>query len=313
VAIRPSTDGTNRHIARKIKSLLAASMKHCYSLRAMNLHALTIHMMINITETWFSDPELVQTIEKAGPLGIGVIAQLEKAHGPLAELENKRAAAEASLRDMIEHASDLDAVHDRKARSVYFHLQGLIEGTDDPGLAAGYRAFEALLFPTGLRVVQLPYIEEGGAAVALERAVGVETRAKLAKIGVGEQNLLQLFEAWMKAGHALGEAVTDRAELKASLMRARSAAGELDVKAGRGLWIQAVRGLLWVLEVDASLAGVGERILAALEEASTTALRRRVGVEGANVEGEPLGLDDVASEPPGDIEPVAHAPSTTSS
>jgi hypothetical protein len=270
----------------------------------MNLNALSIHMMLNITETWFADPELINMIKQAGPLGLGVLAQLEKAHGPLAELDNKRFAAEASLRGMIEHASNLDALHDRKARAVHHHIQGLIEGTDDPKLAAEYRALESLLFPTGLRVVQLPYIEEGGAAVALERAVDAKTRASLAAVVVGEQNLLQLFEAWMQAGHQLGEAVTDRAELKASLVRARSAAGELDVKAGRGLWIQAVRGLLWVLEVDASLAPVAERVIAALEEASTMALRRRVGDEDANADGE--GLEDVALEQAGDAaEPVA--------
>jgi hypothetical protein len=131
------------------------------------------------------------------------------------------------------------------------------------------------LFPIGLRVVQLPYIEEGGAAVALDRAVGLEHRAKLAAIHVGEHTLLELLEAWLNAGHQLGAAVTHRAELRAELARERVDAGTLDLEAGRGLWIQAIRGLLWALEADEALAPLAERVHAALEEAAATSLRRR--------------------------------------
>lgn len=198
---------------------------------------------------------------------------------------------------LIDRAAELDAVHDRKARSVYYHLQALIEGADEPELVSEYRALEALLFPIGLRVVSLPYIEEGGAAVALDRAVGPGHRAKLSAIHVGENTLLELFEAWLKAGHELGAAVTDRAELRAELARERVDAGSLDLKAGRGTWIQAIRGLLWALEADEALASLADRVHAALEEASATSLRRR-GVESDEVdEGESeSGSDGVAAQ-----------------
>jgi hypothetical protein len=245
----------------------------------MNLNALTIDMMLNITERWLGDADFVDAIEQTGPLGIAIVAQLEKAHTPLAELDNKRVAAEATLRELVDRASTLDVLHDRKARSVYHHLQGFIEGADDPKLVAEYRAMEALLFPIGLRVVQLPYIEEGGAAVALDRAVGPDQRAKFASIKVGEQTMASLFKAWIQAGHEVGAAVSERADLKASLIRERAPDGELDLKAGRGQWIQAIRGLLWALEVESTLASVAKRVHATLEEAIATALRRRVGLE----------------------------------
>jgi hypothetical protein len=265
----------------------------------MNLSALSIHMMLNITERWLGDPELVGTLSQSGPLGLGILDRIKKAHGPLAELENKRVAAEVTLRKLIDRAAELDALHDRKARSVHHHLQGLIEGADEPELVSEYRALESLLFPIGLRVVQLPYIEEGGAAVALDRAVGPEHRAKLAGIHVGEHTLLELFEAWLKAGHELGTAVTDRAELRAELARERVDAGTLDLKAGRGLWIQAIRGLLWALEADEALVPLAERVHAALEEAAATSLRRRgEGDVDTDEMSEPDGGDGVVAEVP---------------
>jgi hypothetical protein len=70
----------------------------------MNLSALSIHMMLNITERWLADPVLVGTLGQFGPLGLGILDRIKKAHGPLAELENKRVAAEATLRTLIDLA-----------------------------------------------------------------------------------------------------------------------------------------------------------------------------------------------------------------
>ncbi len=241
----------------------------------MNLGSLTINMMLNITQRWLGDQQFVNTLSQAGPLGLGILDHIKKAHGPLVELENKRTVSESAFRALVERSMKLDLQHDRKARAIHHHLQGLIEGTDNPQLAAEYQLLESLLFPIGLRVIQLPHIEEGGAAVALDRAVGPEQRAKLAGIQVGESTLLELFEAWLKAGHELGGVVTERAQLKASLVRERTDAGELDLKAGRSQWIHSIRGLLWALEADETLAPLAERVNATLEEATATSLRRR--------------------------------------
>jgi hypothetical protein len=92
--------------------------------------------------------------------------------------------------DAGHHPTTLDLVHDRKARSIHHHLQGLIEGTDSPELAAEYRRLETQLFPIGLRVVQLPHIEEGGAAVALDRAIGPEQHAERRRVLVRRQHAL---------------------------------------------------------------------------------------------------------------------------
>lgn len=271
----------------------------------MNLNVLSTHMMLNISARWLDQSSVVDTLKAAGPLGEGLLAQLEKAHGPLTELENRRVAAEASLRTLMDRATALDGIHDRKARAVYHHLRGLIEGSDDPERAREYRDLEVLLFSRGLRVTQLPYIEEGGAAVALDRAVGPQSRALLSAIPVGDQNLLSLFEAWIKAGHQLGELVSARAKLQLEIIRERTGAGSLDIKAGRSRWMQAVRGLLWAIEADEDFADLADPIHAPLEHAALGAMRRRFGE--AELDGEDQGIVGEA-EPDGEAEGGADEP-----
>jgi hypothetical protein len=215
----------------------------------------------------------------------------------LTELENRRFAAASSLRSLMDRATALDGTHDRKARALHLHLQGLSEGTDDPERARAYREIETLLFPRGLRVIQLPYIEEGGAAVALDRAVEAEARARLAAITVGDQTLLTLFEAWMKAGHQLGEIVSARAQMQIEVIRERGSAGALDIKACRARWMRAVRGLVWAIEADEEIAVLADRVLAPLEQAARSAVERRSGDEDGD------GIDDVIGDAGG--EPLA--------
>jgi hypothetical protein len=257
----------------------------------MNIAALTVNMMLNITGRWLEDAAFRDRLIAAGPLGAGILEQLEQSHKPLAKIKHNRSSANARIRDLIDQITELDLVHDRKARSLYQHLNGLLEGADDDAEIAQYRALQSLLFPDGLRVVRLPYIEEGGAAVALDQAVGPDQRAKLASIKVGPRTLEDIFVAWMSAGHKLGELVRQRAELKASLGREGSAIEGIDIRAGRQQWLQAVRGLLWAIEIKPALHALSEPVEASLNEGIAISLRRRELGSDAPVEE-----DDVASE-----------------
>ncbi|WP_146662882.1 hypothetical protein [Enhygromyxa salina] len=232
--------------------------------------------MLNTTEAWLGDEAgFRKPLADSGPLGVGILKEIENAHEPLAQIESKRGLATATLRTLIDAARELDATHDRKARAVHFLLRGLSEGSDDAAKAAEYRELEGLLFPRGLSVVNLPHIEEGGAAVALERTVSPATRAKMAQIKVGDQTLDDLFAAWITAGHELGKVVEQRAKLKASLSRDGSAVSEIDLRAGHAKWVKAVRGLLMVIDMSPELDTLGERVHGALDEAIAAKLRAR--------------------------------------
>ena len=255
-----------------------------------NIHVLSINMMLNTTGHWLDDDKFCSVLEQAGPLGVGMLDQLTKSHKPLVEIESKRSIAHTTLKMLIEMASDLDFLHDRKARAVHYHLSGLIEGSDEPAKVNEYQELQGRLFPKGLRVVNLPYIEEGGAAVALEQAVSPELRAKLAAIPVGDKTLDDLFGAWIAAGHKLGEAVQKRAKLKASLQGEGSAVEDIDIKAGRTQWIKAVRGLLWGIDIHPGFRALEERVNATLDEAISVGLRARGSSEPVG-SGEALSGD----------------------
>ncbi len=269
------------------------------------LHNIPNNAMLNISAQWLENPEFRQTLEGGGHVGKGVLQQLEGAHEGFADLQHQRDSAHARLRQLIDLITRLDILHDRKARSLYYSFDALIEGADDDQEIAQYRELQQALFPKGLRVIRLPFAEQGGAAVALDRAVGPELRAKLEAISVGPRTLLDLFEAWIKAGLELGKAVQQRAELRASLSAEGSVGGEIDLRVGRKTWLQAVRGLLWAIESSEALRGLEEPVVATLEEAVGASRRQRDDGEAPEPDdGEaPAPDEDVAPEPDDEAAP----------
>jgi hypothetical protein len=290
--MRPHDSKSRNHHYRSCQSVLGL-LPHS----PMNIAALTVNMMLNITGRWLEDAAFRDRLIAAGPLGAGILEQLEQSHKPLAKIKHNRNSAHARIRDLIDQITQVDLMHDRKARSLHQHLNGLIEAADDDGEIAQYRGLQSLLFADGLRVVRLPYIEEGGAAVALDQAVGPEQRAQLAAIKVGPRTLEDIFVAWMSAGHKLGELVRQRAELKASLGREGSAIEGIDIRAGRQQWLQAVRGLLWAIEVKPTLHTLAEPVEASLNEGIAISLRRReLGSDAAVEEDDAAGDDEVTED-----------------
>jgi hypothetical protein len=240
----------------------------------MNINSLSTPMMLNLTGRWLADEQFRSSLESVGPIGAGILAELDSAHGPLAELESNRSHQRGELRELTDLAAELDLRHDSKARGLSYVLRGLIEIADDDATVIQCRKLLDLLFPAGLTVTRLPYIEQGGSAVALERTVKPEVRAQLAAITVGGQTLEQVFDAWMSAAHELARTVKRRAELVAQTRPSGSDGEALDGKAGRSQWIRAVRGLLWVLESKPELRLVHEAVIAVLQRSLATARRR---------------------------------------
>ena len=243
----------------------------------MNLTTLTTPMMLDLSARWLSQDVFTETLEQSGPLGLGVLAELEAAHQPLVQLEYRKSKARADIRALTEQIGRLDYRHDKKARALNGHLSALAEGADSPALEARYTELLTHLFPNGLRATQLPYVEQSGAAVALVESISEELRAKLESVPLGEHTLATLFDQWMDAARELGEAVHARTKLRASLRRDGSAHETVNVIGGRRQWIRAVRGLLWALEMRPELAKLDETVLEALRESIDIAQRRRAG------------------------------------
>lgn len=246
-----------------------------------NIHLIPFNLMLNITEHWLNDESFTQTLEQAGPLGVGLRQTLTDAHEPLAQLKRQRAEAQAAIRTLIDEAARLDLRHDRFARAMYLGLQALTDAASSEQEASNYRELESLLFPEGLRVINLSHAEEGGAAIALRQTIRPELRAKLAAIPLGSRTLDELLEDWLVAGAQLGKVVAQRAELRASLGKSGTAAQGLDLRVARTRWLNAVRGLLWAIDSDAAFEPLRERVNGVL----------RAAVQGLGAKPSPSALD----------------------
>ena len=266
----------------------------------MNLSQLTMKMMLNTTERWLTNQAFRQQLLDAGPLGAGVLHKLEQAHEPLARIEHERESANAELRELGDRITRLDGTHDAMLRAGYHHCEGLIHASQDPELRARFETIQRRLYPLGIAGTRLSYVEEGGAAVVLERSLSEEEWAELDAITLGEQSLGSLVKAWIQAGHALGEAVAERSALRASLRRDGSASEKLDLRAGRQAWMQAVRGLLWAIAAEEQLQGLAESVNAALRESIELTQRRREAsaqaVEGVEVVETPDDAPEASDE-----------------
>ena len=257
----------------------------------MRLASLTNNMMINTTEDWISNPEIRDQLNALGPLGVGLLAEVEQANTMLVEQAMRRRQMRARLLTLVRLCQQLDEVHDDKARALFFGLDGLIYAQDDPKQRLRLSELKARLYPIGLRVVSLPYVEEGGAARQLEEDVDADLRAQLAALPFGDQTLEQVYDAWILAGRKLGRAANQRARAEASMRTKGSASEKVDLRHGRNRWMQAVRGLLWALETKAELQPVVEPIESALRNAIAIADRRRLARRKAAEQGEELPLE----------------------
>ncbi len=245
----------------------------------MDLKSMSVNIMLNLTGAWLEQtPEnkFLLTINEAGPVGAACLYKMSNAHTRLLDVDIRRRAAEAELAALIEELGDLDQTHDRKCRSAYKHLGGLIDGADTPEEVEEYQAIQTELFPIGMRVVSLPYIEEGGAAIALEKRISEATWAKLKEITVGKHTLADLVSAWIDAGKRLGKAAQRRAELEAALGRKGSMNAEINLHGARLEWIQAIRSLLVEIESEPKMAPLAEGVFAAVEQGIAISQRRRV-------------------------------------
>lgn len=72
---------------------------------SMNINSLSTPMMLNLTAGWTSDAGFRSAMEAAGPLGVGVLSELDQIHALLAQLESNRTDKRGALRRVRSTAS----------------------------------------------------------------------------------------------------------------------------------------------------------------------------------------------------------------
>lgn len=266
----------------------------------MNLKILPVNVMLAQSRRWLTEPEVRDPIERHA-LGAAMLLEIRKAHDRLSLQSEHRRQLAIALARLTALISDYDVVHNSKGRSIYNGLTTLAEAADDPELARLYLDMRDLLFPEGLLIVTRSYAYKAGAIEALERRVTPELVAQLESIPMGTQIMGAWYRAWVAAGHELGRLVGQRESLLARTTRGGTGMVDVDLRAARGQWINAVQTFLSALALMELTPDVRENLLSALEAAILRATRSREGGSGEPDSDEPAAGDPASDEPgPGD-------------
>lgn len=177
----------------------------------------------------------------------------------------------ARLTETVQSLSDR---YIRKARALHGFCECLADSTDDPELASSCRALKAFLFPRGLSLLKRSYTEQVGAVLELETCMTPEIMRQLQGIRVGSRTLADLYNSWVETGKEMGDCVTERAHLQASLSREGTAAPQANRSIVRFQWIRAAHMLVAVVN-GLPLSDEAREMFFALLEKTTEAARRR--------------------------------------
>jgi hypothetical protein len=246
--------------------------------------------MLSITEPWVT-PGPVHSLLQSLPIIAPMIPAIEIVHQGLLETQRTHdTPGEMRLRQLDDQTRHLDHTHDRKARGVFNLLTALSDLADDHAHARHYLDLRDIIFPTGLDITDLSYLEEASQARMLEARLTPDLRQALSTVITAPtppepsaegstQNLLQHVERMIDAGQRLGSSEAERVALENRLLTEGKRSAPADVLRGRHAWIRAVRALVSLLQV-AQLSPLQRRqILGTLELSEAQASRERQGVE----------------------------------
>ncbi len=243
----------------------------------MSLRNLTAETMIGISAAWL-DPKRTRPLIEGLPTASGLLPKIKEVHGTLVSLHASTDPAPSPLRaelDAVKKASlETDLLHDRKLRAGHNLLSALADATDDPARAAAYLDLRDLLFPDGLSGAQRSMTAEAGAVEVARERMTPKQEALARSIPLPDgQSLHDLIEAWIKAGHRLGQLDEKRRALEEKLGQS-GGVPKFDVAHAKNQWIRVARSLTELVALDHPPPETENRILAVLREEEARADRR---------------------------------------
>jgi hypothetical protein len=260
----------------------------------MALNDLTTASMLSITEPWVT-PGPVQSLLLSLQLIAPMIPAFEIVHQALLETQRTHdTPGEMRLRQLDEQTRQLDHIHDRKVRGVHGLLTALSDLSEEPTSARHFLDLRDILFPSGLEVTDLSYLEEAMQARQLEARLSPDLRAAVSEIPVAgpppvaaqdpnnpdqPASLLTHVKRMIDAGQRLGVSEAERVALEERLLNEGKRTAPADVLKARHAWVRAVKALVSLLQVEHLSALQRRQILGALDLAEAQASRARQGVE----------------------------------
>lgn len=245
----------------------------------MALNDLTINQMVALTAPLVNEAALKKQFLSV-PEVAGLHKQVVRAHEAVLKVRPSDAINDPVLRKIGEDQRPLDYTHDRSARALALGLEAAREwalAQDPPDEARAQdcdQAFSAL-FPDGVGVINTSFLAEAGhaqrnATLLADKALGEPVKATLKSILIRKgQTLLDVAEAWIASGKALGQLEAKRAARLAEL-HVGPAPEQRVVQNARSLWIATVALLTQTL----GMAEASDAVKAALAHPFTDAAEK---------------------------------------
>jgi hypothetical protein len=229
--------------------------------------------MVHITAAWLDAGRtrpLLEKLKRVAPL----LEDVESAHEGLLKAHNREEVSDGAAAALQAEQLGLDQTHDRKARGTFGTLTAFVEIADTPEQAASYQRALDALFPDGMRIVNAPYAEEAGRTKLVRERLSPEVKATLKAISSPDGTLLKTVAAWLDAGDALGALEEKRAKMEAAAARNRQSSGGGHLLRARNRWINVVRAVVDMIELEEPIGVVRDEVLGPLDRALAQASRR---------------------------------------
>jgi hypothetical protein len=207
----------------------------------MALKDLSNQTMIELSGAWLgANRPLLEAMPHVAPL----VADLQTAHdGLLAAVTTP--PDDGGIGDLTRQMTDLDALHDRLARGIYYLFGALQDLTDDADQKQQYAALTTALFPKGIGIIQASYLDEAGQAALVEASLTSDQKQQLKAIPTPFGSLLAMARAWFKAARELGDTTQKRAAIVQQPKASTATLGQ------RNTWVKIVKAMLAMIELDA--------------------------------------------------------------
>lgn len=262
----------------------------------MSMNDLTNRAMIAISHDMLTAPDKLSLLER-DELSKSVVDRLRGIHAELSQLTTLEGALQARLQEISEELRQCDQIHDRLARGIFRALEATADLQPTAEQGQIFLEVRNLLFPDGLSINSLSYLEQSGNVLKVAKQATPSVRAILARIVCDGPTLVDAFDTWVQNGEQMGKLVAERSGLLGEEDATRVSAS--DLRNVRNRWIHIMHMLLNAVDLMDISEADRRRLLSNLREAEAAASRTRAAEQRRNAQTESVEenkVEDAAGE-----------------
>lgn len=230
----------------------------------MNLKSLPVASMIVVSERWLTGDS--RKIIDGLPLCSAMLGKLEEVHAGLITLQPQRSALSEGFKRARDAANRADDTFDMRGRGLFLGLQALECLSEDPDASAAFAAARAAIFPNGLSVLTLTYVQEVGEARLAKERLTPALRAPLEAAPIGAFTAAQAFDRWLSAAEDLEAKLRARDAAQDALQGAADTVTLAIAQDAKRAWGRVVRALLNNLDLEDADAATKDALLKTLRQ-----------------------------------------------